>query len=42
MLKLYYKTPQTELLQEVPSYAILDASLEGSIESYGEEQDFTW
>lgn len=42
MLKLYYKTPQAELLQEVPATAILDASVEGSLESYGEEQDFTW
>lgn len=41
-MKLNYKQPQAELLQEVPAAAILDGSIEGNLETYGEMEDFTW
>ena len=42
MSKLFYNKPKAELLQEVPAVAILDGSIEGSLETYGEQEDFTW
>ncbi len=37
-----YVKPAAEALAAMAATAMLDASLEGNLEGYGDEQDFTW
>lgn len=41
-MKKIYSQPVAEVLSESLLTALMDASLEGNLESYGEENDFTW
>ena len=41
-MKAFYTKPAAEELDWRLCSAILDGSVEGNLESYGEENDFTW
>lgn len=41
-MKTNYKKPVAEVLDWRLQAALLDGSVEGNLESYGEENDFTW
>ena len=42
MLKLKYNTPAVEEVEELLAADLLDGSLEGDLETYGNAEDFTW
>lgn len=41
-MKQTYNQPEAEVLEERLETSLMDASIEGNIESYGEINDFTW
>jgi hypothetical protein len=41
-MKLKYNQPVTESVSELPATAILDASVEAELPSYGESEDLVW
>ena len=41
-MKKIYSQPAAEVLSEHLETALLDASIDGNLESYGEMQDFSW
>ena len=41
MKKLYIQ-PAAEELKAFPASALLDVSTDGELESYGDQNDFTW
>ena len=41
-MKKIYNQPVAEVLQERLETALMEASLEGNLENYGEQNDFTW
>ena len=41
-MKQTYNQPAAEVLQEHLETALMDASIEGNLENYGEQNDFTW
>ena len=41
-MKKIYSQPAAEVLTESLQTALMDASLEGNLESYGDQNDFTW
>lgn len=42
MLNLKYNAPEAEEVRELPSSDLMDASLEGNLEDYGNSEEFTW
>lgn len=41
-MKQTYNQPVAEVLEERLQAALMDGSIEGNLESYGEQNDFTW
>ena len=41
-MKQTYNQPVAEVLAERLQTALMDGSIEGNLESYGEQNDFTW
>lgn len=41
-MKFKYNKPAAEVLERLLETAILDGSIEGDLESYGDENEFTW
>lgn len=41
-MKQNYSQPVAEVLSESLLTALMDASVEGGLESYGEQNDFVW
>ncbi len=41
-MKKVYTQPETEVLSQLPGTSILDGSIDGTLESYGDQNDFTW
>ena len=41
-MKQIYRQPVAEVLEERLAAALMDASIESNLESYGEQNDFTW
>ncbi len=42
MLSIKYNAPAVEEVREIPAADLMDASLEGNLESYGNSEEFTW
>lgn len=41
-MKLKYNAPVAEEIRELLAADLLDGSLDGNLESYGDAEDFTW
>ena len=41
-MKQTYNQPVAEVLEVRLQAALMDGSIEGNLESYGEQNDFTW